>query len=74
MQRKPSIMTGNYRGNGVTEKMTKRTDYKRYEIIPNVGIKDNLTGELLITLKDCNRHLNKLCEKNDRLVEEFYKP
>ena len=54
--------------------MTKRTDCKRYEIIPNVGIQDNLTGEILITLKDCTRHLNQLNKKNDELVERFYQP
>ena len=47
---------------------------KRYENIPNVGIIDNLTGEILRTRKDYLRHLNKLNDKNDRLVEEYYEP
>jgi len=52
--------------------MTKRTDCKRFEIIPHLGIIDNLTGELLMTMQDCCRVLNKTDERANKIVEELY--
>lgn len=52
--------------------MTKRTDCKRFEIIKGLGIIDNLTGELLMTMQDCCRILNQTDERSDQVVEDTY--
>lgn len=52
--------------------MTKRDDCKRFEIIKNVGIQDNLTGELLMTMRDCCRVLNENDERANKVVEDTY--
>lgn len=52
--------------------MTKRTDCKRFEIIKNVGIQDNLTGRLMLTMTECCNQLNKESNKADQLAEELY--
>jgi putative hemolysin len=51
--------------------MTKRDDCKRFEIIPHLGIIDNLTGELLLTIQDCCRVLNKTDERANEIVEKY---
>ena len=52
--------------------MTKREDCRRFEIIKGLGIHDNLTGELLMTMQDCCRILNKTDEKANKVVEDTY--
>ncbi len=52
--------------------MTKRTDCKRYQLIPNLGIEDNLTGEVMTTMREYCHHLNKLNEHRDNLAEHYY--
>lgn len=54
--------------------MTKRNDCKRFEIIKGLGIQDNLTGELLLTMQDCCRVLNENDERANEIVEKYYKP
>ena len=58
----------NYGGIG----MTKRDDCKRYQLIPNVGIEDNLTGNIMTTMREYCHQLNKLNKHNDTLIEESY--
>ena len=52
--------------------MTKREDCRRFEIIKGLGIHDNLTGELLMTMQDCCRVLNKTDERANKVVEDTY--
>lgn len=52
--------------------MTKREDCRRFEIIKGLGIHDNLTGELLMTMQDCCRILNKTDEKGNKVIEDTY--
>lgn len=52
--------------------MTKRTDCKRFRVIPHVGVKDNLTGEIHSTYKEFAKALNKESERADRIAEEYY--
>lgn len=52
--------------------MTKRTDCKRYEVLPNVGVEDNLTGKIMTTYREFAKELNHLSDRNDKLVEELY--
>lgn len=54
--------------------MTKKDNCKRYEVIQNVGVEDNLTGKIMTTYREFAKELNSLSDKNDALVEKFYKP
>lgn len=52
--------------------MTKRDDCKRFEIIKGVGIQDNLTGRLIMTMRECCNQLNKESDRADKLAEELW--
>lgn len=52
--------------------MTKRTDCKRFEIIKGLGIQDNLTGRLIMTMRECCNQLNKESDRADGIAEELY--
>ena len=45
---------------------------KRFKVIPNVGIKDDLTGEILTNDRDICNKMNKVSDRSDEIVEEFF--
>lgn len=52
--------------------MTKRTDCKRFKVIPNVGVKDDLTGKIYTTHRELAKALNDESDRADRIAEEYY--
>lgn len=52
--------------------MSKRDDCKRFYVIPNVGVKDDLTGEVLTSYKDFAKALNCIVKKADNIAEKYY--
>ena len=52
--------------------MSKNDSFKRFRIIPNVGVKDDLTGEILSTFRDFCNALNKVDERANLNAELYY--
>lgn len=52
--------------------MTKRTDCQRFEIIKGVGIQDNLTGNLIMTMTECCNQLNHEDKRRNEIAKEYY--
>ena len=52
--------------------MTKRDDCKRFKVIKNVGVLDDLTGEVLSTYRDLARVLNEVDERANKNAEMYY--
>ena len=52
--------------------MTKRDDCKRFKVIENVGVLDDLTGEVLSTYRDLARVLNEVDERANKNAEMYY--
>lgn len=45
---------------------------KHYNVIPNVGIKNNLTGEIYTNNRSICKELNMISQKSNELAEELY--
>lgn len=52
--------------------MTKRNDFKRFRVIPDVGVYDELTGNISSTHRELCSQLNYLSEKADHNAELYY--
>ena len=52
--------------------MTKRDDCKRFKVIRDVGVLDDLTGEILTTFNDFARALNTIDERANKNAEMYY--
>ena len=52
--------------------MTKRDDCKRFKVIENVGVLDDLTGEVLSTYRDWARVLNEVDERANKNAKMYY--
>ena len=52
--------------------MTKRTDCKRFKVIPHVGVEDDLTGKIYSTYRDFAKILNDENDRANRIAEEYY--
>lgn len=53
-------------------KGVRLSDYKRFCVVPNVGVCDGLTGKYLTSFRDCCRELNFVSFKSDVMVEKYY--
>ena len=52
--------------------MTARDDCKRFKVIRDVGVLDDLTGEILTTFRDFARALNTIDERANKNAEMYY--
>lgn len=52
--------------------MTKREDIKRFYVIPNVGVCDDLTGKIYHTYRDFAKLLNQIDERANKNAEDYY--
>lgn len=52
--------------------MTKRDDCKRFRVIRNVGVLDDLTGKIYNNYRDICKLLNDEAERRDEIAEELF--
>lgn len=50
----------------------KNNEFKRFRVIPNVGILDDLTGEIYTTNRDICNLLNNEDNQRNEIAEKYY--